>query len=263
MTAAGGWGWWLLGGSAMSEPALRSSILLATALASAALLWSWGPRRRHVAPVMLAVGLAAALGGPAAFALATVDAPHQGIGPSVGPPRTGFAMRTVSNPRTRCATRGDGHSVVRRHRSVDVRCRPRIGNGDGGDGDRRLLRHRSGADPAAVSGRRRRASDRVLPRAARRIARRRRRRVQDEVVSPRAHADIRDWVRGHFQSTTVGGVTAYDLFAPMAPERYRTRRRNSVEAVKTPSAAAASSTATSSQVLPGVPSRSARSALTS
>ena len=74
------------------------------ALASAALLWSWAPRRRGdgVAPALLGVALVGALAGPAAYAVATVGAPHQGIGPSVGPARHGdwtCGGRTTSNPR--------------------------------------------------------------------------------------------------------------------------------------------------------------------
>ena len=37
---------------------------------------------------------------------------------------------------------------------------------------------------------------------------------QSEGWGARPHADILRWVRTHFHSTTVGGVTMYDLAAP-------------------------------------------------
>ncbi|TPG35314.1 phospholipid carrier-dependent glycosyltransferase [Mycobacterium hodleri] len=214
--AAGGWGWWLLRGSALSAPALRWPILLATALASVALLWSWRVRGR-VAPVLLAAALVGALGGPAAYAVATVDSSHQGIGPSVGPPGTGYAGgKTVGNPRLDAlleATDTPWSAAIDRSTSAaglelaTGTAVMAIGGFSGTDPTPTLQQFQ---DDVA----RHRIAYYLAPRGSSHGA------VGEDVkgddASPRAHSEILRWVRGHFHSTTVGGVTAYELFAPKA-----------------------------------------------
>jgi 4-amino-4-deoxy-L-arabinose transferase-like glycosyltransferase len=222
LLAAGGWGWWLLGGGAVSAPALRWAVLAATTLASVALLWSWAPagrvERRHVATALLSVALLAALGGPAAYAVATVAAPHQGIGPAVGPPGRGYTGgRTVGNPRLDAlleATDTPWSAAIDRSMSAaglelaTGTAVMAIGGFSGSDPTPTLQEFQ---DDVA----RHRVAYYLAPRGASRGAA-----TDDEAddsredVSPRAHSDILRWVRGHFHSTTVGGVTAYDLFAP-------------------------------------------------
>ena len=53
-------------------PALRWTILAVTALAAVAMLLAWSPPPERLAMVATAVGLVAALAGPAAYALATI-----------------------------------------------------------------------------------------------------------------------------------------------------------------------------------------------
>ncbi len=106
------------------------------------------------------------------------------------------------------------------HRSVVLGGWARIGNGHFGDGDRRLLRHRSDADSAAVQDdvARHQVAYYRAPRGSSHGAVAEDEEGEDgaegEDVSPRAHSDILRWVRGHCHSTTVGGGTADNLFAP-------------------------------------------------
>jgi 4-amino-4-deoxy-L-arabinose transferase-like glycosyltransferase len=224
LLAAGLWGGWRLGGGTVSSPTLRWAVLGATTLASTALLWSWtsGARvgRRYVAPALLTVALAAALGGPTAYAVATVASPHQGIGPSVGRPGTGFGGgRTMGNPRldalleetdtpwSAAVDRSTSAAGLELATGTAVMA---IGGFSGSDPTPTLqqfqddvAKHRvayylappsSGRVPSAVANGKRDHGG--------------------ADVSSRAHSDILQWVRGHFPATTVGGVAAYDLLAP-------------------------------------------------
>lgn len=81
------WSWWILGRNDQWLPALRWTILAVTVVAIVPMvLASTAQHRRRVALAAMAIGLAAALAGPAAYAVATISQPHQGGGPSVGPP---------------------------------------------------------------------------------------------------------------------------------------------------------------------------------
>jgi len=224
LLAAGLWGWWRLGNGAVTSPALRWSVLGATTLASAALLWSWTPdgrvRRRYVGPVLLAVALTAALGGPAAYAVATVAAPHQGIGPSVGHPGTGFGGgRTTSNPRLDALleeTDTPWSAAVDRSTSA---AGLELATGTAV----MAIGGFSGTDPTPTL--QQFQDDVAKHRVAYYLAPPGSARVPSAVtngrgdhggadVGVRAHADILQWVRSRFPATTVGGVTAYDLLAP-------------------------------------------------
>ncbi len=215
----GGCGWWLLGRSAMSWPALRWSILASTVLASAALLMRWAPRRhRLVVPALLAVALAGALGGPAAYALATLGASHQGIGPSVGPARTGYlGFPRIGNPKLD-ALLEQTHTPW--SAAID-RSLPAAGLELSTGTAVMAIGGFSGTDPAPTlqqfqnDVRHHRIAYYLAPRGSAKGAV-----AHDEdhvEVSARPHSDILRWVRGHFHSTTVGGVTAYDLSAPKGP----------------------------------------------
>ncbi|MGR6319207.1 glycosyltransferase family 39 protein [Micromonospora soli] len=78
------WSWHLLGRSADWHPWLRSAVLV-VGLAAAALLLLVDRLPRRFAPVVLALGAAAALAGPVGYALETAATPHTGSIPSAGP----------------------------------------------------------------------------------------------------------------------------------------------------------------------------------
>ena len=217
LLAAGVWGWWLLGTSAMAWPALRWSVLAVSVLASSALLWSRVTTQlRRVGPIVLALAVAAGLSGPAAYALATVGSVHQGIGPSVGPARAGYAAggTRLGNPRLDAllaATTTPWSAAIDRS-SAAAGLELSTGTAVMAIGGF------SGTDPVPTLPQfqdyvaRHRVAYYLAPSGSSKGAA-----AQDEHgedVSPRAHSDILRWVRGHFHSTTIGGVTAYDLAAP-------------------------------------------------
>ncbi|MCP3788119.1 glycosyltransferase family 39 protein [Micromonospora sp. A3M-1-15] len=78
------WSWRLLGRSADWYPWLRTAVLV-VGLAAAALLVVADRLPRRVAPVLLALGAAAALAGPVAYSLQTAATAHTGSIPSAGP----------------------------------------------------------------------------------------------------------------------------------------------------------------------------------
>jgi 4-amino-4-deoxy-L-arabinose transferase-like glycosyltransferase len=88
LLAAGVWSWWLLARNEDWLPGLRWTILALTAAACIGLLGFGATRAPRTAVLALAgVAVTGALAGPAAYAVATAAAPHQGGGPLVGPPR--------------------------------------------------------------------------------------------------------------------------------------------------------------------------------
>jgi 4-amino-4-deoxy-L-arabinose transferase-like glycosyltransferase len=83
----GVWSWWILGRNGEWLPALRWTILAVTIAAVALMVTaSTAQNRRRIAIGAALVGLTAALAGPTAYAMATIGQPHEGGGPSVGPP---------------------------------------------------------------------------------------------------------------------------------------------------------------------------------
>ncbi|MET7968968.1 glycosyltransferase family 39 protein [Micromonospora sp. NPDC005305] len=78
------WSWHLLGRSADWYPWLRTAVLV-VGLAAAALLVLVDRLPRRAAPVLLALGAAAALAGPVAYSLQTAATAHTGSIPSAGP----------------------------------------------------------------------------------------------------------------------------------------------------------------------------------
>jgi 4-amino-4-deoxy-L-arabinose transferase-like glycosyltransferase len=84
VAVTGIWSWWVLGRNGDWLPALRWTILLGTVLAAVPLALS-APRRRRVTVAAAALGVAAVLAGPTAYAVATLNTPHRGGGPTVGP----------------------------------------------------------------------------------------------------------------------------------------------------------------------------------
>ncbi|WP_319460941.1 glycosyltransferase family 39 protein [Micromonospora sp. RTP1Z1] len=78
------WSWRLLGRSADWHPWLRTAVLV-VGLAAAVLIVLADRLPRRVAPVVLALGAAAALAGPVAYSLNTASTPHTGAIPTAGP----------------------------------------------------------------------------------------------------------------------------------------------------------------------------------
>ncbi|MEU7846913.1 glycosyltransferase family 39 protein [Micromonospora parva] len=78
------WAWVLLGRSPDWHPWLRTTVV-AAGLVGAALLLLASRLPRRLVPVVLGLGAAAALAGPAAYAIQTAATPHGGSIPSAGP----------------------------------------------------------------------------------------------------------------------------------------------------------------------------------
>jgi hypothetical protein len=78
------WSWMLLGRSPAWDPVLRVTVL-AVGLAAAGLVVAASRLPRIAGVGLVSAGLAAALGGPAAYALDTAATPHTGAIPSAGP----------------------------------------------------------------------------------------------------------------------------------------------------------------------------------
>ena len=82
----GVWSWWILARNAAWMPELRWAILVLTAVATIGLLLSCtSPTRRRVAAGSLILGLAVALAGSTAYAVATIGQSHGGGNANVGP----------------------------------------------------------------------------------------------------------------------------------------------------------------------------------
>ncbi|MCV7422672.1 glycosyltransferase family 39 protein [Mycobacterium yunnanensis] len=218
VATAGLYGWWRLGTGAVSSPLLRWSVLGATTLAAVALPWSSRVGWRHVGPGLLTVALLAALGGPTAYALATVASAHQGIAPSVGRSGTGFGggrplansqldalLEETDTPWSAAVDRSTSAAGLELDTGTAVMA---IGGFSGADPAPTL---RQFQDDVANH----RVAYYLAPRGSGRVpsAATNGKRLASDVVA-RAHSDILQWVRSLFPATTVGGVTVYDLLAP-------------------------------------------------
>jgi 4-amino-4-deoxy-L-arabinose transferase-like glycosyltransferase len=217
LLAAGVWGWSLLANAPTWLSMLRWLILVLTVVGSTALLWRWTPGRRYVATAFLAAALVGALGGPAAYAVATVTVAHQGGGPSVGPPRAGRSggwSAAVDNPEVDAMLKATGTpwsaAIERSSAAAGFELSTgtavmAIGGFSGEDPTPTLqqfqddvARHQV-AYYLAPGG-----SAAVIAEA----------KEHDVKLPVRGHADILKWVRDHFQSRTVDDMTVYDLSAP-------------------------------------------------
>jgi hypothetical protein len=199
------WGWWLLHRNAHWLPGIRVAVVVLAAAVVAFLI-----PRPAAARMALALGLGAALLGPAAYAVATAASAHQGGGPTVGPHRSGKDTGTwggdADSPAldTLLSASPDRWSAaVERSNTAAVL---------------ELSTHTavmaiggfSGTDPAPTLGQ-----------------------FQDDVahhqvgyylvqkasghgpsLNTRAHGDITQWVAAHFPATVIGSTTVYDLAAP-------------------------------------------------
>jgi 4-amino-4-deoxy-L-arabinose transferase-like glycosyltransferase len=210
--AAGVWGWWILGRHADWFPALRWVILALAIAASVLLLLAVkSTMRPRLALGALACGLVAALAGPAAYALATVAQPHQGGGPSVGPPQpergNRFANwdRTVDSPeldRMLKATNTMWSAAIDRSSSaagLELSSRTAV----------MAIGGFSGSDPVPTL--KEFQDDVAQHKVAYYI-------VANNTHSPgwrpRGHTDIKDWVTANFHPQQMGDITVYNLSAP-------------------------------------------------
>ncbi|WP_445170836.1 ArnT family glycosyltransferase [Mycolicibacterium sp. Dal123E01] len=100
LAVTGIWSWWVLGRNDDWLPALRWTILVGSVLAAVAMAVS-APSRRRVSVVAAALGVAAVLAGPTAYAVATLGLAHGGGGPTVGPadPESGHRSRAFGEPK--------------------------------------------------------------------------------------------------------------------------------------------------------------------
>jgi len=86
LLTGGIFGFVMLGRNSDWLPALRWVILAATIIGAGALMWAGGQQtRKRVAALALGLALLGAVGGSAAYSIATFGQSHTGGGPSVGP----------------------------------------------------------------------------------------------------------------------------------------------------------------------------------
>lgn len=204
------WSWWLLGRNGAWLPGLRWVLLAVTAAAALALLWMLAARRRGFAATLAAVALVGALAGPGAYTVATVGAPHQGTGPSVGPPHTGhvttFARGVDSAPlqallratNTQWSAAVDRSSNAAALELASNTAVMAIGGFAGTDPVPTLAQFKD--DVAAHRVTYYVASNTLGHRPAR---------------AARVHADIARWVAANFPAEAIGKTIVWDLSTPV------------------------------------------------
>jgi 4-amino-4-deoxy-L-arabinose transferase-like glycosyltransferase len=213
LLATGLWSWWTLGRNADWLPALKWVVLVLTVVASLALLGVWAVRpRRGVVAALLGVAVAGALAGPAAYAVATVGAPHQGGGPSVGPARAGgrgmgmWGGKGVDTPELDAmleATTTPWSAAIDRSSSaagLELSTNTAV----------MAIGGFSGTDPTPT-----------LPQFQEDVAHHRvafyittNNRGRGPGWAAHGHSDIAKWVATTFRSVQLGSATVYDLSAP-------------------------------------------------
>jgi 4-amino-4-deoxy-L-arabinose transferase-like glycosyltransferase len=207
----GVWSWWTLGRNAHWLPGLKWTVLILTAVGSLALLGVWAGRR-GVVVVLLGLGVAGALAGPAAYAVATVGVAHQGGGPLVGPAHAngpGMGMwgeKGVDTPELDAmlkATRTPWSAAIDRSSvaaALELSTNTAV----------MAIGGFSGTDPTPTLAQFQ--DDVAHHRVAYYVASNNRGRGPGWTA--RGHADIAGWVAHTFRSAQVGSATVYDLSAP-------------------------------------------------
>lgn len=212
LVGTGLWSWWTLEGNADWLPGLKWAVLVVTAVASLALVGVLTAGvRRGVVLGLLGVAVAGALAGPAAYAVATAAAPHQGGGPSVGPARGndhGFGawggkvdspeldalLEATDTPWSAAIDRSSAAAGLELATNTAVMA---IGGFSGTDPTPTLAQFRDDVAHHRV-GYYIASNDRGRGRAR----------------TARSHSDIAAWVAATFPATQVGSATVYDLSAP-------------------------------------------------
>jgi 4-amino-4-deoxy-L-arabinose transferase-like glycosyltransferase len=213
LLATGLWSWWTLEGNADWLPGLKWAVLVLTVVASLSLLGVWAVRpRRGVVLALLGVAVAGALAGPAAYAVATVGAPHQGGGPSVGPARAGgrgmgtWGGKGVDTPELDAmleATSTPWSAAIDRSSSAAG------------------LELSTNTAVMAIGGFRGTDPTPTLPQFQDDVAHHRvafyvasNNRGRGPGWTAHGHSDIAKWVATTFRSVQMGSATVYDLSAP-------------------------------------------------
>jgi len=208
---SGVWGWLMLGRNAGWMPGLRWTILALAIIAAIALLI---PRthqaRRGVAVGALGVALVAALAGPVGYAIVTIGQPHEGGGPSVGPPDTSghghFNWGEVDNADLDAILKGTNTewsaAILRSSTAASLELST--------DTAVMAIGGFSGSDPVPTLSEFK--DDVAQHKVAYYIV------VNNRGRGPgwgsRGHADIANWVTATFRSTNVGDATVYNLSTP-------------------------------------------------
>jgi 4-amino-4-deoxy-L-arabinose transferase-like glycosyltransferase len=213
LLTTGLWSWWTLEGNAGWLPGLKWAVLVATAVASLALLGVWATRpRRGVVVALLGVAVVGALAGPAAYAVATVAVPHEGGGPSVGPARAGgrgmgnWGSRAVDSPDLDAlleATSTPWSAAIDRSAAaagLELSTNTAV----------MAIGGFSGTDPTPTLSQFQ--DDVAHHRVAYYIVANNR--GHGPQWRSRGHSDIAAWVAATFGSSQVGGATVYDLATP-------------------------------------------------
>ncbi|MBI3227723.1 MAG: glycosyltransferase family 39 protein [Mycolicibacterium cosmeticum] len=202
LAGTAGWGWWLLHRNPHWLPVIRWAIVV---LAVAGLVvWIRSP------VVALMLGVAAALLGPTAYAVATVANAHQGGGPTVGPHRAGKDIgmwgRDVDTPALQqllTASAAPWSAAVERSNSaaaLELSTHTAV----------MAIGGFSGTDPAPTLAQfeddvaRRQVAYYLVEKAS----------GHGPSLTTRNHGDITQWVAAHFPATVIGSTTVYDLTAP-------------------------------------------------
>jgi 4-amino-4-deoxy-L-arabinose transferase-like glycosyltransferase len=212
LLATGVWSWWLLARNADWLPGLRWTILALTAVACLGLLGFGAVRARRTTVLALAgVAVAGALAGPAAYAFATVAAPHQGGGPSVGPPHASGHSNAmwggmIDNPQldamlTATSTPWSA-AIDRSSRAAGLELATNTAV--------MAIGGFSGTDPTPTLAQF--ADDVANHRVAYYVALDAK--GHDNAWGGHAHTDIANWVAATFRPQRVGGATVYDLSSP-------------------------------------------------
>jgi hypothetical protein len=190
---------------------LRWAILALAVVAMIALLIpKTYQARRGVALGALGVGLLAALAGPVVYAVVTIGQPHEGGGPSVGPPEASghnhFNWGQVDDPDLDAILKNTNTewsaAILRSSTAASLELST--------DTAVMAIGGFSGSDPAPTLSE---FKDDVAQR-----------KVAYYIVmnnrghgpgwGDRGHADIANWVAATFRSTNVGDATVYNLSTP-------------------------------------------------
>ncbi|HTI74165.1 MAG TPA: glycosyltransferase family 39 protein [Mycobacterium sp.] len=207
----GVWGWLVLGRNANWLPGLRWAILALAVVAAIALLIPKTYRaRRGVALGALGVGLLAALAGPVVYAVVTIGQPHEGGGPSVGPPEASghnhFNWGQVDDPDLDAILKNTNTewsaAILRSSTAASLELST--------DTAVMAIGGFSGSDPAPTLSEFK--DDVAKHKVAYYIV------MNNRGHGPgwgdRGHADIANWVAATFRSTNVGDATVYNLSTP-------------------------------------------------
>lgn len=208
----GVWGWVVLDRNAGWLPGLRWTILALAVVAAIALLVPGTYQASRFGVGALGIGLAAALAGPAGYAIVTIGQPHEGGGPTVGPANAsrqghfGFGQNK-DNPALDAIlkdTNTEWSAAISRSSSA---AGLELSTGTAV----MAIGGFSGSDPVPTLSEFK--TDVAQHKVAYYVV------VNDRGHGPgwgnnRGHADIEKWVAATFGSTSVGDATVYNLSTP-------------------------------------------------